>query len=424
MKKLTSEDFALQNWPNLLWRLFTSFGLVTVVLILMTIVTVFGTLEQGPIGLYAAKKKYFHSFFFIQNLGGLPLPFPGGLLLMSLLVLNLSLGAIGKVKKRLRGAGMLIAHFGMIFLLVSGFVTWAFTNEGNMVLFPGDQSNRVESYRHWQLEILPVDENNRAEKALTIPASELRSAGEGRERVFQSDELPFDVVVSDFAVNGVAVEASVEAPDEQVEWEGREIDGFKLLGLRKRWKNEQRGNMPGLYASFRPKDGGEATEAILSGESAGLRPREKPMPFVFEQDGKRFAAQLVKKSWLVPYTIHLDKFIHEKHSGTQMAKNFESRVTRIEDGGIENKVAIRMNEPMRHEGLVFFQESFGSDPSRPDKGMYSQFAVNDNPADQWPLYALIVTGTGLLIHFLIKLSGYLSRAFSKRESVIPTPGKA
>ena len=425
MKKLTADDFAPPNLPRLLWRFFTSWGLATTVLILMTVVTVFGTLEQGPIGLYAAKKKYFHSFFFVHNLGGFPLPMPGGLLLMSILVLNLTLGAIVKVRKRWKGAGMLVAHLGMIFLLVSGFVTWAFTNEGYMALFPGTQSNRVESYRTWQMEVLPLDDENKASRALTIPASELRRVGDGNERVFQSEQLPFDVVVSRFAVNSAVVRSEVNATEEQAEWEGEEINGFKLVALRKRWKDEQRINIPGLYATFRPKGDGEPVDAIIAGESAAFRVGEKPMPFIFEQDGQKFAAQLVKKSWLVPYTVQLDKFIFERHPGTQQPKNYESRITRIEDGGIENEVAIRMNEPMRHEGLVFFQESFGSDPNYPDKGMYSQFAVNDNPADQWPLYALIVTGIGLLMHFVIKLADYLGRALSKRDaSTNPEPSKA
>jgi len=422
MKKLTAEDFAPKNWPRLLWRLFTSWGLATVVLILMTIVTLIGTLDQGPMGLYAAKKKYFHSFFFTYNLGGFPLPLPGGLLLMTVLTTNLVLGAIVKVRKRASGIGMLISHLGMIYLLVAGFVTWAFTNEGYMALFPGNQTNRVESYRYWQLEILPVDEENKATKALTIPMTKLRPIGDGNERVFRSEELPFDVVVEKFAVNGAVVAADVEPTEEQAEWVGEPIGDFKLVALRKRWKDEKRINIPGLYATFAPKDGGESEEAIIAGESAAFRVGEKPMPYVFEMDGEKFAAQLVKKSWLVPFTVKLDKFIFERHPGTQKPKNFESRVTRIEDG-TENKVAIRMNEPMRHEGLVFFQESFGSDPQAPDKGMYSQFAVNDNPADQWPLYALIVTGIGLLLHFVIKLGTHLNRALSKRNSD-PTPTEA
>jgi hypothetical protein len=41
--------------------------------------------------------------------------------------------------------------------------------------------------------------------------------------------------------------------------------------------------------------------------------------------------------------------------------------------------------------------------------MYSQFAVHNNPADQWPLWALIINGIGLLIHFVVKLFGHTTR---------------
>ena len=69
-----------------------------------------------------------------------------------------------------------------------------------------------------------------------------------------------------------------------------------------------------------------------------------------------------------------------------------------------------MNEPLRYRGYTFFQESFGpKDESDPDK-MFSQFSVVRNPADQWPLYSLIVTFVGMGIHFLQKLAGFIARS--------------
>jgi hypothetical protein len=70
-----------------------------------------------------------------------------------------------------------------------------------------------------------------------------------------------------------------------------------------------------------------------------------------------------------------------------------------------------MNEPMRHGGYTFFQESFGPSGSQPGDEMFSQFAVANNPADQWPLWSLVVTGTGLGIHFVIMLISFVTRSF-------------
>ena len=114
----TPIDWSPANWPRLLYRFLTSFKLATVILILMTVVTLLGTLGQVENGLHAAKVKYFHSFFFTEKLfGSIPVLLPGGLLLMIFLFVNMTLGALVKVRKRWKGAGLLISHFGMLMLL-------------------------------------------------------------------------------------------------------------------------------------------------------------------------------------------------------------------------------------------------------------------------------------------------------------------
>lgn len=141
------------------------------------------------------------------------------------------------------------------------------------------------------------------------------------------------------------------------------------------------------------------------------------MPFVFEAGGERYGAMLAKKSWTVPFEVRLDEFIFERHPGVSTARNYESRVTRMEEGESDTPVEIKMNEPMRYAGYTFFQESFGPAGSQPGDEMYSQFAVANNPADQWPLYALIVTGVGLMIHFCIMLVRFILKSFEKRKAV-------
>jgi hypothetical protein len=123
-----------------------------------------------------------------------------------------------------------------------------------------------------------------------------------------------------------------------------------------------------------------------------------------------YGAILMKKSWTVPFTVKLDEFIFERHPGIMTARNYESRVTRFEEGQPEKPLEIKMNEPMRHGGFTFFQESFGPSGSQPGDEMFSQFAVANNPADQWPLYSLIVNGVGLGVHFLIMLVNFTTRS--------------
>ena len=402
-------DWSLGNWPRLIYRFLTSFKLATVVLILMTVVTLLGTLGQVEHGLHAAKVKYFHSFFFTEKLWGtIPVILPGGLLLMILLFVNMTLGALVKVRKRWKGVGLLISHFGMLMLLAGGFITWAFSTDGFMALYPGMSSNRVESYREWQLEVVPLSKDGVGEKAWIYPAEILEQVRSDEQRIIKAETLPFDVVVNGYLKNSTPIPVSAPMAAGVT---GKEIEGFKLSPQKPSKEAEQ--NLPGCFVEFRPRDGSPPVEAMLWGGSYRFDPKEKPMPFTFTVGGQLYGALLVKKSWTVPFEVRLDEFIFERHPGVSMARNYESRVTRIEASEPDKALEIKMNEPMRHAGYTLFQESFGPSGSQPGDEMFSQFAVANNPADQWPLYALIVNGIGLGIHFVIMLVNFSIRSRNK-----------
>ncbi|MBP6783030.1 MAG: cytochrome c biogenesis protein ResB [Verrucomicrobiales bacterium] len=402
-------DWSPGNWPRLFYRFFTSFKLATVILILMTLATLLGTLGQVENGLHAAKVKYFYSFFFSEKLfGTIPVILPGGLLLMILLFVNMTLGALIKVRKRWKGAGLLISHFGMLMLLVGGFVTWAFSTDGFMALYPGMSSNRVESYREWQLEIVPLSKEGVGEKAWIYPAEMLDQVRSDEQCIIKAHSLPFDVVLNGYSKNATPIPTSAPMAAGVT---GKEIDGFKLSPQKPSKEAEQ--NLPGCFIEFRPLDGSAPIETILWAGSYRFDPREKPMPFSFKVGDQLYGALLVKKSWTVPFEVRLDEFIFERHPGVSMARNYESRVTRVEASEPDKAIEIKMNEPMRHAGYTFFQESFGPSGSQPGDEMFSQFAVANNPADQWPLYALIINGIGLGIHFMIMLVNFSIRSRNK-----------
>ncbi len=408
----TSTEKPQPSLGRTLFQFFTSFKLATIVLVLLTLVTLFGTLAQVEDGLFAAKGQYFHSWLIIDKIGWCPVLLPGGLLLMIILFVNMTMGALIKVRKRWKGAGLLISHFGMLMLLAGGFMTKFFATDGYMAMYPGMSSNRVESYRNWQLEVIPLDDSGKGKKSWILPADELQRIGNDEQRIYNTDELPFAIVVNGFAKNATPIPVSApiaaNAP-------GKEIDGFKLSPQKPSKEAEQ--NLPGLYAEFRPTGGGDPIEAILWAGSFRFDPRENPMPFTFELEGQKYGALLAKKSWTVPFTVKLDEFIFERHPGISTARNYESRVTRSEEGIPDKPLEIKMNEPMRYMGYTFFQESFGPSGSQPGDEMFSQFAVANNPADQWPLWSLCITGVGLGIHFCIMLLSFTTR--SRKKSAVP-----
>lgn len=382
----------------------SSFGLACTVLFLFFILTLLGTLEQVEHGLYETQKRYFDSLFVWYEVAGMDLPLiPGVRLLMWVLFFNILSAAILKMRKGWKGAGLLIAHGGILLLLVGGAIGLQFKKYGAMMIWEGDTASEFESYTEWQLDIMPVDEDGKVIEALVIPSKQVDRIGKGQTRVFTSGELPFDLVVHGREQNAMPVPSGAPM---SASVEGKEIDGYKLMSMKPAKQAEQ--NLPGMYVSF-PESGkaaGEA-EAILWGGDVA--------PYTLHRDGKRWAVKLVKEKWKVPFEIKLRDFHFEYFPGTQRARVYRSDITKLENGG-ERDVRISMNKPLRHRGYTFFQSSFGPSGSddKGDQRMYTVFAVMKNPADHWPLASLIVSGVGLLVHFMIQLWGYLKKQGRKQ----------
>lgn len=372
-----------------------SYGFAVVLLILLTILTLFGTLEQASSSLYDVQNKYFNSFFLVHDLfDTVPIPLPGVYLLSALLFVNLTCGALIRVKKEWRKPGMLIAHFGILYMLVAGFVTYHFSTSGQMTLYPEDRSNRYLSYYEWEIEIGELKDGVYGKRWI-IPGENFVDMAPTDTREFFQSELPFDLLLENFLPNCMPQPAS----------ENEGAEGFRLVSRAPAMEAAQ--NAAGAYALVLDKNNKEVQSGLLWGFSAA--------PWVVTVQGQEYAIELRHRSWELPFTITLDEFIRDLHARTSMASNFESVVTKAEDGEADRKINIRMNEPLRHKGYTLFQSGWGPQDARPGEPLFSTFAVVRNPADQWPLYSCIVIAVGLMIHFMQKLVSYL-RAENRRRA--------
>ena len=170
------------------------------------------------------------------------------------------------------------------------------------------------------------------------------------------------------------------------------VDGFSIHPLPREMKSEY--DTAGAYVTLREKVSGAEHAAILWGRNW--------YPFNVNVEGRRWTVDLHHRRWTVPFTVVLDDFRKEDHPGLNMARSFESDITKIEKG-VPQRINISMNEPLRHEGYVLFQSGWGPPDAPPGSRLYSDFSVVRNPADQVPLYACIIIAMGLLLHFCRRL---------------------
>ena len=111
-----------------------------------------------------------------------------------------------------------------------------------------------------------------------------------------------------------------------------------------------------------------------------------------------------------PFALTLLKTTHETYPGTDIPKNFQSRVRlRHADTGEDREVDIYMNAPLRHGGYTFFQYQMGKEQLTDGGRGTSALQVVRNPSWVTPYVGCILVGVGLLVQFLLHLTKFIAR---------------
>jgi hypothetical protein len=377
---------------------FSSLSLAGVLLCLLALLTFLGTLEQAEHGLYEVQRKYFESLFLLHDTGPVSLPLPGGALVMGLLFVNILVGGVVRLRRGLSTAGVLTAHLGMLLMLVAGFVKYMTGVEGHVTLYEGDERNWFQSYTETELAIVELRPNGAPTQEWTVADDELRGAGPGAEVALSG--LPFGLEVTHWFDN-----ATVMPKGPMFDVEVPVVAGLFLQGRPKAAQAER--NAPGGYAVVTGPDGIRRTGLLWAFDSA---------PWTVQVGERTFALDVRRERYPMPFDVRLDDFKKEDHPGTTMPAWFSSDVTvtdRMSGDDVSRPVLISMNEPLREEGLVLYQASWGPSNARPGDPLFSTLAVVRNPADQWPFYSCLVIAAGLLFHFGRKLKLHVRRELAK-----------
>jgi cytochrome c biogenesis protein ResB len=129
----------------------------------------------------------------------------------------------------------------------------------------------------------------------------------------------------------------------------------------------------------------------------------------FEVGGKTYRGVLRPTRYYEHFSLKLLKTTHEVYRGTEIPRNFQSRVL-LENPRTNEKreVDIYMNNPLRYAGLTFFQHQMGRDEIDVNRGT-SVFQVVKNPSWLTPYLGTIVVGLGLTVQFMIHLVGFIRK---------------
>lgn len=383
------------------------FELATICLLLLFAATFFGTLEQTQAGLYLTLQKYFdmEALFIIPKLNGkiIPLPLPGTFWVCTVLFVNLTLGGLVRARKGWKTVGVLIAHSGMIFLLVAGAVSQVSKKEGVMHIYQGDRSNYARSYTEPSIEIYPYDEKGDRESPYVVESKYFDGLDPAETLTLRLSELPFDLVVTGFLRSSELLQVSRAREQHKGE---RIVDGF-FLQERKRAQQEET-NLTGCYLAVQDKKGNALEELLLHYNGMPF-----PTTVTATVEGKRYGFSLTRWIWPMPFEVELHKTLGEYWPGTQDPSWFQSDITKVE-GDLRKDYSIVMNKPMRHGGITLYQASWA--PPTPGGRPHSGFAIVKNPSDQWPKWSLYIAAFGLMVQFGMKLFRFLSSSLPSKKT--------
>lgn len=395
---------------------------LTVLLLALSMVLIFvGTLAQVRVGVWEAVDTYFRSpiawidlqLLVPESLAKVPfsVPFPGGALLGLFLLLNLIAAHSVRFKLTKRRFGVIVLHAGLIVLLAGEFVTAVFADEGLMSIDEGETVRFVEDIRSSELAVIDTSDPE-SDRVVTVPGALLARAARTGEPI-EHDALPFRIEVNGWMPNARLLRATG----------GARPAGDRGVGAEA---------FPEALPPARGVDGAQtdapAAVVRLTKDNRTLGTwllwTNLIDPQAVDTGAQRYGLALRYKRTYKPYELTLLEFRHDRFTGTQIARNFSSRIRLVDPArGVDREVLIWMNNPLRYRGATFYQASYKPDES----GTILQ--VVRNPGAALPYAACVLVAAGMLWHFGLGLGAFLrrrgERAARERDAgTAPPPGAA
>jgi len=325
-----------------------------------------GTIAQKSMGLYDAQKMFFSSILFYWDF----MPLPGGYSVLTLITLNMICKFIFLSPWTLPKLGTNLAHFSIIILCVGGLMTAMTIKEGYIALNEGQQDHFIFDYHKRVLSI------NHHDTILSVPFDDLV--------IDQSIEanLPFtitpiktcrnisirprDITAQNTNRKGAAAMADITCASPLIENERN------IAGISYTISNAKNTKDNGIYIAFETRE----THDVVQEHTITLAREKRSLPF----------------------SIALNRFQRDTYPGTNMARDYESRVT-IHDGDIKWPAAISMNEPLRYNGYSIYQASTFINR---DGSPVSVLSVVKNKGWIFPYISGVFLAIGLIIHLIIR----------------------
>lgn len=361
----------------------------TVVLLVFSMVLVFaGTLDQVNLGIWAVQEKFFRSFVVYTQIGPIACPvFPGGYTIGGLLLLNLIAAHVYRFSFTWKKAGIVLTHLGLIVLLVGELLTGWWQQDFQLRLDEGETKNYAESFQRHELVLIETTADG-FDEVVAVPERLL-----ARKTPVEHPRLPFRIATKVYYPNSslhLRSPANGARPPVTV----GVGDHVTAAPLPVTYRQDDR-NVPSAVVEFVGPDG-PLGSYLASGHFSTSQ-------VVNYRDRSWRLGLRVERRYL-PFSLRLVKFSHDRYAGTEIPKNFSSRLRlTTPDRQDDREVLVYMNNPLRHGGYTFYQAGFENN----DRTTILQ--VVRNPSWLVPYVACAMMTLGLTLQFAMHLVRFVAR---------------
>ncbi len=372
-------------------RVLSSLRLTVICLGLGMLIVFLGTLAQVHLGIHAVQARYFQSLviFWSPPGAGWKIPIlPGGYLLGAVLLVNLIAAHAVRFQLTKKKIGIILLHLGVILLLIGQLLTGLFARETQMRIDEGQTAGYSEAPREVELAVIDRSDPN-FDQVVAIPEAALARGG-----TIQNPTLPFTLKIRQFMGNThLAMRAQAPQAPPSLATAGV---GPKIVAAEapRTVKDDERD----LSSAYVEVQGVEGSLGIWLVSNA--LPEAQPLTV----NGRTYELVMRQRRFYKQFALTLLDFAHDRYAGTDIPKNFSSRVRLVDLDRKENReVLISMNDPLRHRGFTFYQSGFDNN----DQTTILQ--VVKNPAMLLPYIACGLVAAGLLVQFSMHLLGFIRK---------------
>jgi ABC-type transport system involved in cytochrome c biogenesis permease subunit len=322
-------------------------------------------------------------------------------------------GCILLFRKR---AGVVLLHAGVGLMMINELVVYELHVETRMSIEEGQTVNWVQDTR--TLELAIVDPSNPETDSVTvIPEWMVLDAAEHPGKRIHDARLPFDIEIVKFIPNSNLTSLAKGEKSEATDGDGARL-AVQTLRPGTGTDSDASVDMASAYVRLYERDKDKPLGTWLLSQMFSLL----DIPQQVTVDGKQLDLFLRFQRHYKPYAVKLEDVKQDTYLGTRTARNYASDVRVVDpQHGVDREVKIWMNNPLRFEGETFYQSGYHMDPRTGKESTTLQVVTNTG----WmiPYVAVTIVAIGMLAHFMVTLSRFLTRRNEAATGVRRSPSK-